>query len=86
MRHHAMVQGANRVASPRQAEPWEKTMHETGEGAPQHPGAESEGGRHVLQVGLVDCGGMVGEATQHLHIVGASAENGLLPCREPRKS
>ena len=57
-----MVQGPNRVASPGQAQPWQKTMHETGERANEHAAAEAEGDGHVLQIGLVDRGGMVGEA------------------------
>mgnify|MGYP003694299909 CR=1 FL=1 len=55
-RHHAVMQGADRVAAPGQAEPWEETVHETGERANQHAAAEAEGHAHVLEVGLVDRG------------------------------
>ena len=65
MGHHAMVQQADGVAAARQAEPGEETMHKAAQPAHQHPGAEAEGGQHVLQVGLVDRGRMIGEATQH---------------------
>src|SRR5262245_23605679 len=66
MGNHAMMQGADGVASPGQAEPWKETVHETGERADQHAAAEAEGRAHMLEVGLVDRSGMFGEAAKHL--------------------
>jgi len=43
----------------------EKTVHETSQRAKQHAAAEAEGHGHVLQVSLVDGGGMDGEAAEH---------------------
>ena len=84
MGHHAMVQGADGVASPGAAEPWKETVHETGKCANQHAAAEPEGLAHVLEVGLIDRGGMIGEAAKHLTILGADAGNGLLTLRHSR--
>src|SRR5689334_11946565 len=65
MAHHAMMQGADGVASAGEAEPGKQAVHETGERADQHAGAKAEGAAHVLEVGLVDRGGMIGEAAEH---------------------
>ena len=40
-------------------------MHEAGEAAQKHAAAEAERHAHVLQVGLVDRSGVVGEAVDH---------------------
>jgi len=40
-------------------------MHETGEAAQQHAATEAEGRGHVLEIGLVDRGRVIGEAAQH---------------------
>ena len=62
-------------------------MHEAGEAAQQHASAEAEGHGHVLEVGLVDGGGMVGEAAQHeKRFYRSAAENGLLALRRLRQS
>ena len=68
----------------REAEPWKQTVHETGERAKQHAAAEAEGRAHVLEVGLVDRGGMIGEAAKHEAILGVGAGNGLLTLRHSR--
>ena len=65
MGHHAVMQGADGVASPGEAEPWKETVHETGECANQHAAAEAESLAHVLEVGLVDRSGMIGETAKH---------------------
>ena len=66
VRHHALVQSADRVAAAGQAKPRAQPVHEAGEAAQQHATAEPEGHGHVLQVGLVDGGGVVCEAAQHM--------------------
>jgi len=79
MTHHAVMQGADGVASPGQAEPWKDSVHETGERANQHAAAKAQGHAHVLEVGLVDRGRMIGEAAKHPVILAVRPGNGLLP-------
>ena len=81
VRHHAVVQPPYRIASSRQAKPWEETMHEAGERANQHAAAKAEGHAHVLEVGLVDGSRVVGEAADHRVILAIGPGNGLLPLR-----
>jgi hypothetical protein len=52
-------------------------MHEAGEAAQQHAAAETERHAQMLQVGLVDRGGVLGEAAKHLISVATAPENGL---------
>jgi len=52
-------------------------MHEAGEAAQQHAAAEAEGHAHMLEVGFVDRGGVIGEATEHFLILPVALENGL---------
>ena len=86
MARHAVMQGADRVAYPGQACPWEETVHETGERANQHAAAKAEGHSHVLEVGLVDRGRVIGEAAKHLVILAVRPGNGLLPLRRMAQS
>jgi hypothetical protein len=81
VRDHAVMQGADGVASSSEAKPWKQTVHETGECAKQHAAAETEGGAKVLEVGLVDRGWVIGEALEHAEILGRCPENGLLTLR-----
>ena len=72
-----MVQPSYRVASAGQAEPWEETMHEAGERAKHHATAKAESHTHVLQVGFVDGGGVVGESANHSQMLALLSGNGL---------
>src|SRR5207247_1999688 len=63
--HHALVQVAHSVAAAGQAKPRKQPVHEATYCAEHHAAAEAESHRHVLQVGFVDGGGMVGEAAEH---------------------
>lgn len=65
MAHHAVMERADRIAAAGQAQPRKKTVNEAGKRADQHPGAEAEGHAHMLKVGLIDRGGMFGEAADH---------------------
>ena len=84
MGDHAAMQRADGFAAPRQAEPGKQTVHEAGKGASQHAGAEAESRSHVLEVGLVDRGRVIGESPKHLAILESGAENGLLVSRPAR--
>jgi Lrp/AsnC family transcriptional regulator len=61
-------------------------MHEAGEAAQQHAAAETERHAHVLEVALVDRGGVLGEAAEHSISVATMAGNGLLALRHLRQS
>src|SRR5687768_16057413 len=77
MGDHAAMQRADGFAAPRQAEPGKQAVHEAGQGARHHAGAEAERRSHVLEVGLVDRGRMISEALEHVAILGIGREKGL---------
>src|SRR6185503_4766566 len=65
MADHAMVQATDGITAAGRAQPREQAVHQAGQPAEQHPSAKTERHAHVLEVGLVDRRGVVGEAPQH---------------------